>query len=139
MRTSQEAATCPYSKRSQSMTLCLKFPACRAGARVWAANGQGKIQALDLRQRMMQAGMKGSAGSIRALSLDEDSGLLASAGLDRYNVLAKSARKPGEGCCVRPWEQSVQTLLCLDSPHASPGAGCAWLQPASVRRAAAGF
>ena len=57
-----------------------------AGDRLWAANGQGKIQALDMRQRAMQAAVKGSAGSIRALSLHEDSGLLASAGLDRYTV-----------------------------------------------------
>lgn len=83
-----------------------------AGARVWAANGSGLIEGLDLKAGKMCGGaMKGPTGSIRALALhpahltrvsgsDEEDGegdaggrnasgvdcsmLLASAGLDRF-------------------------------------------------------
>ena len=51
---------------------------------MWAANGLGRIQALDMRQHSMQGALKGAVGSVRALQLDESTGLLAAAGLDRW-------------------------------------------------------
>ena len=54
-----------------------------AGLHVWAGSGLGRLQALDMRQHSMQGALKGATGSIRAMQLDEDSGLLAAAGLDR--------------------------------------------------------
>lgn len=67
-----------------------------AGSRVWAANGAGLVEGLDLKARKMCGGaLKGPAGSVRSLALhpaadglDGDEGvdkskLIASAGLDR--------------------------------------------------------
>jgi ribosome biogenesis protein NSA1 len=55
-----------------------------AGNRVWAANGQGDIRALDLRTRTLQEALKGPAGSVSALALHPSEPYIASVGLDRY-------------------------------------------------------
>ncbi|KAJ9515471.1 hypothetical protein QJQ45_016462 [Haematococcus lacustris] len=56
------------------------------GCRVWAANGTGHVEALDLRSRTMQGALKGSVGSVTALALHPDASqpLIATAGLDRH-------------------------------------------------------
>ncbi|KAF5835052.1 hypothetical protein DUNSADRAFT_7996 [Dunaliella salina] len=69
------------------------------GQRVWAANGLGRIEGVDMRARAMRGCLKGPAGSIRALALHprpspscpsasssllDGPPLMASAGLDRF-------------------------------------------------------
>jgi hypothetical protein len=52
---------------------------------VWAANGMGQVEALDLRAGRMSGTLKGAGGSVRALSLHPGGEpLIASAGLDRF-------------------------------------------------------
>ncbi|GLI64763.1 hypothetical protein VaNZ11_008164, partial [Volvox africanus] len=58
------------------------------GSRVWAGNGRGQVEALDMRQAPSRVSMghalKGSAGSIRSLSLHPYQPLIASVSLDRH-------------------------------------------------------
>ncbi|GIL64058.1 hypothetical protein Vafri_18038, partial [Volvox africanus] len=58
------------------------------GSRVWAGNGRGQVEALDMRQAPSRVSMghalKGSAGSIRSLSLHPSQPLIASVSLDRH-------------------------------------------------------
>ncbi|GFR50564.1 hypothetical protein Agub_g12838 [Astrephomene gubernaculifera] len=58
------------------------------GQRVWVGNGRGQVEALDLRggpaKMAMGHALKGSAGSIRALSLHPSEPLIASVSLDRH-------------------------------------------------------
>ena len=55
-----------------------------AGVSVWAANGMGKIECLDLRMGKMHTALKGAAGSVTSLAMHPASPLIASVGLDRY-------------------------------------------------------
>lgn len=51
---------------------------------MWAGNAVGDVRALDLRVGRLQEGLKGSQGSVRALTTHPSLPLLASAGLDRF-------------------------------------------------------
>ena len=56
----------------------------RAGVMVWAANGMGKVECLDLRMGKMHSALKGPAGAVTSLAMHPDLPLIASVGLDRY-------------------------------------------------------
>ena len=67
---------------SQYAHRCLLPP---TGQRVWAANGAGAVEALDLRAGRMGGSLKGAGGSVRSLALHPGGEpLIASAGLDRF-------------------------------------------------------
>ena len=55
-----------------------------AGLQVWAANGMGKIECLDLRMNKMQGSLKGAAGAVRSMALHPQLPIMASVGLDRF-------------------------------------------------------
>lgn len=55
-----------------------------AGTLVWAGNGMGKIECLDLRMNKMQGSLKGPAGAVKSLALHPDLPIIASVGLDRF-------------------------------------------------------
>jgi hypothetical protein len=71
----------------------------QSGKRVWASNGTGHIEALDLSARRMQGSMKGAAGSVRTLAPHPDSSqpLLAVAGLDRFVRVHSTETRAGLG------------------------------------------
>lgn len=65
-----------------------------SGGRVWAANGQGYVEVLELAASRMHGAMKGAGGSIRSLSLHPEEPLVAAVGLDRYmRVFSTTTRK----------------------------------------------
>eukprot|EP00873_Tetraselmis_striata_P001379 jgi/Tetstr1/421643/TSEL_012583.t1 len=51
---------------------------------VWAANGAGCVQLWDITANRMMDALKGTAGSVRSLSLHPEEPLIASVGLDRW-------------------------------------------------------
>ena len=55
-----------------------------AGTLIWAANGMGRIECLDLRMNKMQGSLKGPAGAVKGLALHPELPLMASVGLDRF-------------------------------------------------------
>lgn len=55
-----------------------------AGVKVWAGNGMGSIECLDLRMHKMQGSLKGPGGSVRSLALHPELPIIASVGLDRF-------------------------------------------------------
>ena len=54
------------------------------GTLVWAANGMGKIECLDLRMNKLQGSLKGPAGAVKSLALHSELPIIASVGLDRF-------------------------------------------------------
>lgn len=71
----------------------------QTGSRVWASNGTGHIEALDLSTKRMQGSIKGAAGSVRSLAAHPDSSqpLLAVAGLDRFVRVHSTETRAGLG------------------------------------------
>ncbi|WIA40417.1 hypothetical protein OEZ86_013774 [Tetradesmus obliquus] len=64
----------------------------RDGMHVWAANGTGHMQVLDMSTNKMMDALKGAGGSVRALALHPGGqALVASAGLDRFLRVAPAA------------------------------------------------
>lgn len=65
---------------------CLAQADCclHAGLQVWAANGMGKVQCLDLRMNKLQGSLKGLGGAVKSLALHPELPILASVGLDRF-------------------------------------------------------
>ncbi len=63
---------------------CSDFGASLAGVHVWAANGMGTIECLDLRMNKMQGSLKGSGGAVKSLALHPELPIIASVGLDRF-------------------------------------------------------
>lgn len=55
-----------------------------AGMLLWAANGMGKIECLDLRMNKLQGSLKGPAGAVKSLALHPELPIIASVGLDRF-------------------------------------------------------
>ncbi|KAL6780971.1 hypothetical protein ACKKBG_A09235 [Auxenochlorella protothecoides x Auxenochlorella symbiontica] len=64
-----------------------------SGARCWVANGQGQIAVLELPSGLVVGGIKGAAGSVKALTLHPTLPILASAGLDRTLRLHHTASR----------------------------------------------
>ena len=58
--------------------------AVAVGTLVWAANGMGKIECLDLRMNKLQGSLKGPAGAVKSLALHPELPIIASVGLDRF-------------------------------------------------------
>lgn len=54
------------------------------GMLLWAANGMGKIECLDLRMNKLQGSLKGPAGAVKSLALHPELPIIASVGLDRF-------------------------------------------------------
>ena len=54
------------------------------GTLVWAANGMGKIECLDLRMNKLQGSLKGPEGAVKSLALHPELPIIASVGLDRF-------------------------------------------------------
>lgn len=54
------------------------------GTLVWAANGMGEIECLDLRMNKLQGSLKGPAGAVKSLALHPELPIIASVGLDRF-------------------------------------------------------
>ena len=65
---------------------CLAQADCclHAGLQVWAANGMGKIECLDLRMNKLQGSLKGPGGAVKSLALHPELPIIASVGLDRF-------------------------------------------------------
>jgi ribosome biogenesis protein NSA1 len=89
------------------------------GARVWAADGAGRVECWDLRAGRLAGALKGAAGSVRALALHpEGGGLIATAGLDR---------------CVRVYDAASRAALgkvYLKTPLTA----VAWAPPGAVAK-----
>ncbi|KFM26560.1 WD repeat-containing protein 74 [Auxenochlorella protothecoides] len=64
-----------------------------SGTRCWVANGQGQIAVLELPSGLVVGGIKGAAGSVKALTLHPTLPILASAGLDRTLRLHHTASR----------------------------------------------
>lgn len=55
-----------------------------AGVSVWAANGMGRIECLDLRMNKLHSTLKGPAGAVKSLAMHPSLPVIASVGLDRF-------------------------------------------------------
>lgn len=65
---------------------------------MWAANGMGSIQLLDLATTKLMDALKGAGGSVRCLVLHPGAEpLIASAGLDRFLRVHNTANKASAG------------------------------------------
>lgn len=65
---------------------------------MWAANGMGSIQLLDLTTHKLMDALKGAGGSVRSLALHPGGEpLIASAGLDRFLRIHSTATKASAG------------------------------------------
>jgi hypothetical protein len=84
-----------------------------AGLGVWVANAKGMLDLLDLRTRKMSCALKGTTGSIRALSLHPRQDVIASVGLDRFLRIHDTKSR----CCVAKLYLKQQLT------------GVAWLPP----------
>lgn len=51
---------------------------------MWAANGLGRIECLDLRMNKLHGSLKGPAGAVRTLAMHPELPIIASVGLDRF-------------------------------------------------------
>ena len=54
------------------------------GNRIWVADATGQIEVYDVRAGRFTGGIKGIAGSVRALAMHPDGKAIASVGLDRF-------------------------------------------------------
>ena len=111
------------------------------GLHCWAANGQGIVERLDVESRRIHGGMKGSTGSVRALSAlsltlgggaDHDHEeaskvskvlpIVASVGLDRYlRVFHASTRKCLHKIYLK--QQLTAVAICQPRDDHQPGPG----------------
>lgn len=64
-----------------------------AGVGVWAANGMGRIECLDLRMNRLHSALKGPAGAVKSLALHPQLPVIASVGLDRFFRLHDTASR----------------------------------------------
>ncbi|KAF6255422.1 WD40-repeat-containing domain protein [Scenedesmus sp. NREL 46B-D3] len=100
------------------------------GMRVWAANGTGHMQVLDMRSNKMEDALKGAGGSVRALALHPGGQpLVASAGLDRFLRVHSTATKAGS--CRIYLKQQLTAICWLPVQQVAPA-------PADAAAAAAG-
>lgn len=77
---------------------------------MWAANGLGSIQLLDLKTNKLMDALKGAGGSVRGLALyPGDEALIASAGLDRFLRVHNTASKASAG---RVYLKQQLTAVC---------------------------
>jgi ribosome biogenesis protein NSA1 len=92
-----------------------------AGMRVWAANGTGHMQVLDMRSNKMMDTLKGAGGSVRALALHPGGEpLIASAGLDRFLRVHSTATKAGS--CRVYLKQQLTAVCWLPVRQVAPAA-----------------
>ncbi|KAI8473720.1 MAG: quinon protein alcohol dehydrogenase-like superfamily [Monoraphidium minutum] len=92
-----------------------------AGERVWAANGTGHAEALDLRAGRMSGALKGAAGSLRALTLHPGGEpLIASVGLDRFVRVHSTASRTNLGRAYT--KQQLTAVAWLPPLAAAPAA-----------------
>eukprot|EP00879_Flechtneria_rotunda_P007785 GHRR01008158.1.p1 GENE.GHRR01008158.1~~GHRR01008158.1.p1 ORF type:complete len:490 (+),score=230.32 GHRR01008158.1:252-1721(+) len=95
-------------------------------SQVWAANGTGHIQLLDLSMSKLQGAVKGAGGSIRALTVHPDGEpLIASAGLDRFLRVHDANSRVS---CGRVYLKQQLTAVCWlpagqQGNEAAPAAG----------------
>ncbi|GLC50632.1 hypothetical protein PLESTB_000401400 [Pleodorina starrii] len=93
------------------------------GSLVWVGNGRGQVEALDLRQApgrvTMGHALKGSAGSIRSLSLHPSQPLIASVSLDRHlRVHSTTSRQLLTKVYLK---QALTGVAWLPAPTKGPG------------------
>lgn len=104
-----------------------------AGTRVWAANGMGSIQLLDLKTNKLIDALKGAGGSVRSLALHPSSeNLLGSVGLDRFLRVHDTFTKASVGriylkqqltaVCWLPVEPSAATFSGVEQDQQGTGA-----------------
>ncbi|GBF99536.1 hypothetical protein Rsub_12342 [Raphidocelis subcapitata] len=92
--------------------------------RVWAANGAGAVEALDLRAGRMTGGLKGAGGSVRALALHPGGQpLIASAGLDRFVRVHSTDSRANLGRAYV--KQQLTAVAWLPPLAVAPGAAAA--------------
>eukprot|EP00887_Chlorella_sp_A99_P000645 scaffold5.g645.t1 len=98
------------------------------GRRAWVANGAGQVEVLDLLTRRFAGGIKGIAGSVRALALHPAAPLLASVGLDRHLRLHSTATR---ALCAKAYLKTQLSSAAFCPTDASmlpppPAAGKQW-------------
>ena len=115
---------CDYDRTAQAqdfLILLKKSIKSKAsvGTLVWAANGMGKIECLDLRMNKLQGSLKGPAGAVKSLALHSELPIIASVGLDRFfrvhNVDTKAVL-----CKLYLKQQLTAVAWC---PGVAPAAG----------------
>jgi hypothetical protein len=95
-----------------------------AGKRVWAANGMGHVEALDLRAGRMAGTLKGAGGSVRGLALHPGGEpLIASAGLDRFVRVHSTGSRANLGRAYT--KQQLTAVAWLAPLPAAAGAAAA--------------
>jgi ribosome biogenesis protein NSA1 len=95
-----------------------------AAVRVWAANGTGHIQLLDLQQKKLLDALKGAGGSVRGLALHPaGEPLLASVGLDRFLRVHNTTGRESVGRVYL--KQQLNAVCWLPRPAAAAGPAAA--------------